>query len=160
RTSVAQSFADSVLWGGEVAASDGDGRALVDFTPFVVRDVHHIVATLRNTGQGRWDLDAGRSAVDLPNCLSFPENLEFDAVLTYQPREPGRRVTEPAPVPGVMPLVQHQSLVRLRDDGSRPRRADPRAGFFGVEFLNYAAPLSAPIETQWISRHRLEKVDP
>ena len=160
RSSVAQSFANSVLWGGEVAALDGDGKALVDFTPFVVRDAHHVVATLRQTGQGRWDLDAARSAVDLQSCLSFPENLEFEAVLTYQSPEPGRLVTETAPVPGAMTLVQHQSLVKLPDDGYHPRRADPRAGFFGVEFLNYSAPLAAPIETNWISRHRLEKVDP
>jgi uncharacterized protein DUF4953/uncharacterized protein DUF5117 len=160
RKSVAESFADSVLWGGEIAALGADGKALVDLTPFLVRDAHHIVATLRMTEQGRWELDASRSAVDLENCLSFPENLEFESVLTYQSPEPGRLVTETAPLPGSMTLVQHQSLVKLPDDGYTPRRADPRAGFFGVEFLNYAAPLAAPIETTWISRHRLEKVDP
>ncbi|HTQ78616.1 MAG TPA: zinc-dependent metalloprotease, partial [Thermoanaerobaculia bacterium] len=160
RRSVEQSFANSILWGGEIAAVDGDGKALVDLTSFLVRDAHEIVPTLKLTGQGRWDLDPARSAVDLTNCLSFPENLEFEAVLTYQSAEPGRLVAETAPLPGAMTIVQHQSLVKLPDDGYRPRRVDPRAGFFGVEFLNYSAPLSAPIETQWISRHRLEKVDP
>jgi hypothetical protein len=160
KMSVEQSFASSVVWGGEVAALDADGRALVDFTPFLVRDVHGIVATLRQTGQGRWDLDPGRSAADLANCLSFPENLEFEALLTYQSAEPGQLVTETAPVPGSMTVTQHQSLVKLPDDGYRPRRADVRAGFFGVEFANYSAPLAAPIETTWLSRHRLEKVDP
>jgi hypothetical protein len=160
RKSVEQSFASSVVWGGEIAALDGDGKALVDFTPFLVRDAHGIVATLRQTGQGKWDLDGGRSAADLENCLSFPENVEFEAVLTYQSAEPGRLVTETAPVPGSLTVTQHQSLVKLPDDGYRPRVADPRAGFFGVEFLNYSAPLASPIETTWISRHRLEKVDP
>jgi hypothetical protein len=160
RKSVEQSFANSVVWGGEVAALDSDGKALVDFTSFLVRDAHGIVATLRQTGQGRWDLDSGRSAADLSNCLSFPENLEFESVLTYQSAEPGRLVTETAPVPGSMTITQHQALVKLPDDGYRPRPVDPRAGYFGVEFLNYSAPLSAPIETAWIARHRLEKVDP
>jgi hypothetical protein len=160
RKSVAESFANSILWGGEVAALDPDGKALVDFTPFLVRDVHGIVATLKRTEQGRWDLDAARSAPDLDNCLSFPENLEFESVLTYQSAEPGRLVTETAPIPGSMTIVQHQSFVKLPDDGYRPRRADPRAGYFSVRFLNYSAPLGAPIETSWISRHRLEKVDP
>ena len=59
-----------------------------------------------------------------------------------------------------MTLVQHHSLRRLPDAGYRPRRFDPRAGSFAVEFLNYAAPLTEPVETRYLVRHRLEKVDP
>src|SRR5690606_6728 len=41
-----------------------------------------------------------------------------------------------------------------------PREADPRAGYFGVSWMDYAAPLGQPMVKRWISRHRLEKVDP
>jgi hypothetical protein len=160
RRAVRESFATSVLWAAEVVAADPDGRALVDLTPFLLRDAHDIVATMRTTGQGSWSLDGGRSAVDLAGCLAFPENLEFEALLTYQSADPGPQVREVTPVPEAVTLREHQSLLKLPDDGYRPRRADPRAGFFGVEFFDYAAPLASRLETRWLARHRLEKVDP
>lgn len=157
---VRESFATSVLWAGEIAVQDPDGRALVDFTGFVVRDAHDVVARFRNSDQGSWQLDANRSVVDLDNCLVFPENIELEALLTYTSSEPGELVQETAPTPTAVTLVQHHSLIKLPEPGYQPRAYDPRAGSFSVDFLNYAAPLSAPIETRWISRHRLEKVDP
>lgn len=163
RQAVRESFATSVLWGGEIAAMEPDGRALVDFTSFLVRDAHDIATRMKTAGQGSWSLDAKRSAADLEDCLAFPENLEFEVLLTYQSSEPGPLVRATVPAAGSVTLVQHYSFVRLPNIGNggyKPRRFDPRAGYFGVEFLNYAAPLGEPIETRWLSRHRLEKVDP
>ncbi|MEO6194145.1 MAG: zinc-dependent metalloprotease [Thermoanaerobaculia bacterium] len=160
RQAVRESFATSILWAGEIAAEDADGRALIDFTPFLVRDAHDIVARLKMAQQGSWSLDAGRSVVDTGNCLAFPDNVELEALLTYQSAEPGRLVRETAPSPGAITLVQHHSLVRLPDAGYKPRRFDPRAGYFGVEFKDYAAPIAEPVDVRFLSRHRLEKVDP
>jgi hypothetical protein len=160
RRSVRDSFATSVLWAGEVAAADPDGRALVDLTPFLLRDAHGVVAAMRAASQGGWSLDAGRSAVDVEACLAFPENLELEALLTYQSSEPGELVREVAPAAEAVTLREHQSLLKLPEAGYTPRRADPRAGFFGVEFFDYAAPLGSRLETRWLARHRLEKVDP
>ena len=160
RQTVRESFATSILWAGEIAALDRNGRALVDFTPFLLRDAHDIVARLKTAGQGSWSLDAARSVIDPERCLAFPENLEFEALLTYQSTEPGELVRETAPTAGAMTLVQHHSLLRLPDAGYKPRRFDPRSGSSAVGFLNYAAPLSEPIETRYLVRHRLEKIDP
>jgi hypothetical protein len=157
---VRESFATSILWAGEITALDPNGRALVDFTPFLVRDAHDIVARLKGAGQGSWSLDAGRSVIDPENCLAFPENLEFEALLTYQSAEPGDLVSETVPTAGAVTLVQHQSLRRLPDPGYKPRLFDPRSGSYTVEFKNYSAPLSEPIDVRYLSRHRLEKVDP
>jgi hypothetical protein len=33
-------------------------------------------------------------------------------------------------------------------------------GFFGVTFKDYAQPIQSPLEVRWISRHRLERVNP
>ena len=156
RRAVAESFATSVLWGAEIAALDPDGRALVDLTPFVVRDAHGVSRTIQEAKQGSFDLDAARSALDPDNCLSFPDNLEFEAILTFGGREPGPEVRATVPQPQSITLVQHHSLIRLPDDGYRPRAFDPRAGSFGITFADYAAPLDKPIETKWISRHRLQ----
>ena len=155
-----QSFADSVLWGGEIAAQDPDGRAVVDLTSFLVRDAHGIAATLKAAGQGSYALDDARSALDLSQCLSFPDNLELEAILTYTSAEPGPEMRATLPSPGAMSLVQHHSLVRLPDDGYRPRRFDPRSSSFSVSFLDYAAPVDAEIGTSWIVRHRLKKGKP
>jgi hypothetical protein len=160
RRAVRESFAPSVLWGGEVAAEDGDGQGLVDITSFVARDAHEVVTHMKRTGEGSWSLDRERSAVDLESCLAFPENVEMQAVLTYVSADPGPHVRATVPAAGAMTLIQHQSLLRLPDDGYRPRRFDPRSGSFGIDFFDYAAPLTEPVDTHWLVRHRLEKVDP
>jgi hypothetical protein len=160
RRAVRESFAPSVLWGGEVAAEDGDGQGLVDLTGFVVRDAHDVVGHMKRVGQGTFSLDRERSAVDLESCLAFPENLELEAALTYTSADPGAQVRATVPAPGAMTLIQHQSLLRLPDGGYRPRRFDPRSGSFGVDFLDYSAPLTEPVDAHWLVRHRLEKVDP
>lgn len=160
RRAVAESFATSVLWGGEIAALDPDGRALVDFTSFAVRDAHGVVRTLQATGQGSWSLDAARSALDPAAFLAFPDNLEIEAVLTFTSQEPGAHVRATAPQAQAITLVQHHSLIRLPDAGYRPRAHHPQAGSFGISFLDYAAPLGQPLDTRWIARHRLERERP
>ncbi|HEX2163010.1 MAG TPA: zinc-dependent metalloprotease, partial [Thermoanaerobaculia bacterium] len=158
---VRESFAPSVLWGGEVAALGPDGTALVDFTSFVLRDAHGVSAALRRSGQGAYALDAGRSALDTAAVLAFPDNVELEAILTFATSsDPGRLVAETAAVGDTFQVVQHHSFVRLPEPGYAPRAFDPRAGSFAVTFADYAAPLAAPIETQWIVRHRLVKADP
>jgi len=158
---VAESFADSVLWGGPISAADPDGRTLVDLTSFLVRDAHHVTATLRRTGQGTYSLDAERSAIDLSSCKDFPENLELEAVLTYGTSgDPGELIAKTVPDPTAFTVRQHHSLVQLPDDGYTPRAFDPRSGSYGVAFQDYATPLDQPIRRQWLVRHRLQKVDP
>lgn len=73
RRSVEQAFARSVLWAGEVTAEDPDGRFVVEFTDFVVRDAHDVVGTLKSTGQGTYTLDPRRSVLDPQMVLAFPD---------------------------------------------------------------------------------------
>ncbi|MGH7731633.1 MAG: DUF5117 domain-containing protein, partial [Candidatus Eiseniibacteriota bacterium] len=155
-----ESFAVSVLWGAEIAAEAADGRLLVDFTPFLVRDAHGAAAALKRAGQGTFGLDKDRSALDPEQCPSFPDNLEFEAVLTFAGDEPGPEVRATAPTPQSVTIVQHHSLVRLPDHGYRPRAWDPRSGSFEVLFADYARPVAAEIDVRLLVRHRLEKVDP
>jgi hypothetical protein len=160
RRAVHDSFATSILWAGEITAQDPDGGALVDFTSFLVRDAHEIAARLKMAQQGSWSLDKERSVVDPENCKAFPDNVELEALLTYQSSDPGELVRGTAPTAGAVTLVQHHSLIRLPDPGYKPRAFDPRSGYFGVEFKDYAAPIAAPVDVRYLARHRLEKVDP
>ena len=157
---VRESFATSVLWGSDIAAEAPDGRLLVDLTPFLVRDAHGVISTLKSTGQGTFTLDKDRSALEPANCKCFPDNLEFESLLTFASEEPGPEVRATAPAPQSVTLAQHQAFVRLPDDGYRPRKWDPRSGSFAVLFADYAQPIAADIDIRWLVRHRLEKLDP
>jgi len=160
RRAVRQSFATSIVWAGEIDTEDPDGRLLVDFTSFIVRDAHNVAARLKQADQGSFKLDEKRSAADLAACLAFPDNVEFEAVLTFDGAEPGRHVRSTTPTPESITLVQHHSFIRLPGDGYVSREHDPRIGSNATTFMDYAARLDEPIEKRWINRHRLEKVDP
>jgi hypothetical protein len=159
RRAVKESFATSVVWGGKISALDDDGRALVDITSFVVRDAHRTAARLKSADQGDFTLDESRSAADLSEVLVFPDNAEFEAILTFTSKKPGPHVRETAPTATSVTLVQHHSLIRL-PEGYTPRRFDPRTASYATSFIDYAAPLDEPMVKKWIARHRLEKVDP
>ncbi|MDX1388147.1 MAG: DUF5117 domain-containing protein, partial [Acidobacteriota bacterium] len=160
KRAVEESFATSVLWGGEIAARSAEDGVLVDITSFLVRDAHGVAATLDRTEQGSFELDLSRSAVDFDRVLAFPKNLEFEAVLTFGGNEPGGHVRSVAPADDAVTVVQHHSLVQLPDPGYRPREFDPRTGSILISFADYTAALTEPIERRWIVRHRLQKVYP
>lgn len=159
QTAVGQSFASSVIWAGKIDRDRREGEELVDLTPFLVRDAHDIAGRLERSEQGSFSLDLDRSALDLDASLAFPDNLEFEAVLTYSGQEPGRLVRETTPTPQSITLIQHHSLIRLPDAGYRPREFDPRAGSFAIGFSDYAASLADTIDRRWIVRHRLNSGD-
>ena len=155
RAAAAQSFATSVLWGGEPAERARDGRVLVDLTDFLVRDAHGIRRTLSSSGQGKFQLAADRSALDVARCRAFPDNLEFAAVLTFTSDAPGALARSSAPDGGALTFVQRQGFVRLPDGGYAPRRFDPRMGAFSVRYLDYGVDLDRPIAQRLAVRHRL-----
>jgi hypothetical protein len=160
RRSVRDSFAQSVLWGFKVEAEEG-GRVLVDATPFFMRDAHRVVDRLRQAKQGAYKLDDSRSALYLARTKGFPKNTEVEATLTFTTEgDPGRFVAQTTPSPHAITVREHHSFVELPDGNYKPRKLDPRAPSFGIEFYDYAQPLNKPVEQRWISRHRLEKKDP
>jgi hypothetical protein len=55
---------------------------------------------------------------------------------------------------------EHHSFVRLPEPGYKPRAFDPRAGFFGIEFMDYSTPVGEPIRKRYIARHRLTREKP
>jgi hypothetical protein len=160
RRAVEESFARSVLWGFKVEVTEGD-RVLVDATSFFLRDTHGVADRLRQARQGRFRFDESRSAFYLPRTKGFPLNTEVETILTFAAEEdPGPLVRETVPTPQSLTVREHHSLVQLPDDKYKPRQLDPRVGMFGIEFYDYASPITEPIEKRWISRHRLEKKDP
>ena len=159
RADVESSFAQSVLWGFTVAA-ETDGRVLVDATDFALRDAHGVVGALKRARQGDYKLDATRSAFHLPNVKAFPRNSEIEVTLTFTGDSPGNYVRDVTPTPEAITVRERHSFVRLPEPGYVPRRSDPRAGFFGIEYADYATPVGRPLAQRFISRHRLRKRDP
>jgi hypothetical protein len=126
-----------------------------------MRDAHGATDRLRANNQGAYRLDDSRSALYLPRTKGFPKNTEIETMLTFTTDgTPGRFVRETTPNPASVTLRQHHSFVELPDGNYRPRRLDPRAPSFGIEFYDYASPITEAIEKRWIARHRLEKKDP
>jgi hypothetical protein len=161
RLAVKQSFAESVLWGFPIEAEE-NGRLLVDATAFFLRDAHEVAERLQATGQGAYKLDPNRSALALDNTKAFPKNTEVEAMLTFEAEgtPKGEFVATVTPDPHAITLRDHTSMVELPGPGYTPRRFDPRAGFFPVDFRDYSATLGDPLDQRYIARHRLEKRDP
>jgi hypothetical protein len=163
RRAVEEAFAPSVIW-GFTAAAESDGRVLVELTDFLLRDAHGVIPRLR---PATYRLERSRSAVYMPRTKSFPQNTEMDVTLTFvadapgqSPGLPGGRINDVAAAADAITLRQHHSLIQLPDGNYVPREMDPRAGYFGIEYRDYAAPLGQPMRKQFIARHRLRKKDP
>src|SRR5579863_8333973 len=156
---VEESFAVSALWGFDVAAEEG-ASVLVDATNFFLRDSHSVIATLKRTQQGTFRMDATRSAFYLPGTKNFPKNTEVEVTLTFTSDEPGNYVRQVTPDATAVTVREHQSLIELPGPGFKPRVYDPRSSFFGISYMDFAAPVSESVEKRFIARHRLEKKDP
>ena len=159
RLAVKDAFAESTLWGFEVAAEE-DGRVLVDATNFYLRDVHQVTNTLQRGQQGTYRLEPSRSAFYLPNTKNFPQNTEIETTLTFTGEPTGQFVRQVVPVPEAITVRQRHSFVQLPPPGFEPRVLDPRAGYFGIDYMDFATPIEQPVTRRFIARHRLQKKDP
>ncbi|NRR30504.1 zinc-dependent metalloprotease [Oxalobacteraceae bacterium] len=166
RAAVTESFANAVLWSGDILASDSakngkdDTRHLVDFSSFLLADRHGIAAKLAETKQGSYQVDTARSAVLAEQAKSFPDNVELESLLTFQGPGQAEFVRQVAADPASLSLRQRISMVRLPDAGYQPRTYHPSSGGFDVSYYDFATPLASSIDVRWQVRHRLEKTDP
>jgi hypothetical protein len=160
RQSVEEAFAQSVIWGFKVEAQQDSSKVLIDFTPFLLRDSHNLGEKLGELEQGSYNLDESRSAIYLPNTKSFPENSEFEATITVTGRARGAEINSVTPDAHAVTVRMHHSFIKLPDNNYKPRRFDPRSGFYPLSYMDYATPIDQPIVKQLLTRHRLQKKDP
>lgn len=69
-------------------------------------------------------------------------------------------VASVTPTPEAVTLREHYSMVELPDGHFKPRLDDPRAGYGGIEYVDYSVPIGDQMVQHYIRRHRLEKRDP
>jgi hypothetical protein len=158
---VEQSFATSFLWSADIEAKGRDGRLLVDLTGFLTRDAFDLASALAfGESAASYSLAADRSMPDTGNVLSFPDNSEIDAFLTFETSRPNAETAATAADGRAVTLILHHSFVRLPDDGYEPRAFDQRTANIGMGFYDFSSPLGEPIVTRLSRRFRLERVDP
>lgn len=159
RKAVTESFAQSVLGGFTIEAEES-GKVLVDATDFLIQDNHDVIGTLRSTQQGNYSLDKSRSAFYLPRTKNFPQNTEFEITLTFTGQPTGEYIRSVTPTASNVTVREHLSFIQLPDNNFKPRKFDPRAGYYSTSYYDYATPISEPLEKRLITRHRLQKKDP
>lgn len=162
RRAVEESFAKSVHFGFDVKA-ESNGKVLVDLTPFLLQDAVGAAQDIARTRQGTYRFDASKSTVYLPHCKSFPKNTEFEMTITLTGENAGQYLRDVVPTASIVTMNQHHSFVELPDlskNEFKAREYDPRIGYNGIEYFDYATPISEPIVKRYISRHRLQKKDP
>ncbi|MDB3937928.1 zinc-dependent metalloprotease [Flavobacteriaceae bacterium] len=158
--SIKQAFAKSVIFGFKILETNDD-KYLVDFTSFLMQDKHGVADRLKLAKQGVYSIDKTKSAIELNHTKSFPKNSEFEALLTFSGKPTGKLITSGvSPDPSLISVVQHHSFIELPDNEYKPREFDPRSGALAISFMDFATPVEDEITKKYITRHRLEKIDP
>ena len=158
KRSVEQAFAKSVIYGFKIAEQK-DNKYIIDFTSFLMEDRHGVGKRLKSSKQGSYKVDKSKSAIELERTKAFPENVEFEALLTFSGEAKGRLVSSVSPDPDRVSVIQHHSFIKLPDDNYIPREFNVRSGAISISFMDYATPVYEPIVKRYITRHRLEKKD-
>ena len=163
RQTVAEGFADSVLWAGEIIATTGNGdqqRWLLDFSSFVLSDQFGIATQIQQTDGNAYQIDALRSVVLGEELKSHPENIELEALLTFTGKGDGKFVGDVAMTNSALTMRQHLSFIKAPDAGFKPRAYHPYSGGFVHHRMDFAQPLDSALLQPLQVRFRLEKINP
>jgi hypothetical protein len=157
--SVKDAFAESILWGFEVAQNSGKSL-IVDATTFYLQDAHDVGGKLAQSRQGTFKVDNSRSGLYFQMTKNFPQNTEVEATITLTGNATGAYLRSVTPTPDAVTVRQRHSFIELPDDAYTPRAFDPRAGFGSISYMDFTSPISEPIVKRNIARHRLVKKNP
>lgn len=156
---VEEAFAKSVIYGAKIEKKEGN-TYFIDIAPLLLEDLNQVAVQLKESKQGAFKLDKQRSALFFDNIHAFPENVEFESILTFAGEPSGNWIKGVTPSPEYVSIRQHVSFIKLPDNQYTPRVFHPTCGYFYISFFDYATPVYAPIEKKYIRRHRLVKKNP
>lgn len=159
QASIDQAFADSVIAGFSIVAKQ-DEQLLIDYTAFLLSDIHQIAIRLDGRKQGKYKTDPKRSGVYMARTKSFPDNTEMEALVTFAGSKPGKYVRQVTPAPHSISVHLHHSYIRLPDDNYQTRAFHPYSGFYSVGYKDYSVPIDKDMQQRFIPRHRLKKRQP
>lgn len=161
KQAIDEAFASSIIWGFKVSSSSKNNKkTLIDYTPFLLSDIHNLSAKLKRTKQGNFSIDVSRSAVYEKRSKTFPNNTELEATVTYKGSKAGAYLRSVTPDASAVTVNLHHSLIKLPDDGYQTRKFHPYSGFWENSYADYASAIDEPLIKRDIPRHRLKKKNP
>lgn len=159
RQSVKEAFARSVLFGFEIKEKKGE-HYIIDLTPFLMQDAHGVAERLKKGKYGKYKIEKSKSALAMERTRAFPDNTEFEALLTFEGEPENSTIASVVPDAKNISVVEHHSFVKLPDDNYEKRVFDPRSGAIYTSYLDYASPVYEPVVKRFAIRHRLKKKHP
>lgn len=159
KASIDEAFADSVIAGFEIVHETSDS-IVINYTKFLLSDIHGISDRLNRAGQGGYSIDSNRSGVYQPRTKTFEKNTELEALVTFAGAPKGQYIRDVSPDPKSVTVHLHHSFIELPDDNYKPRNFHPFSGFWTESHMDYSVPIDENMEQKFIPRHRLEKKNP
>jgi len=160
KQAVDEAFASSIVWGFKVAKESKNGKkVLIDYTPFLLSDIHQLSSKLKNRKQGNFNIDLSRSGVYAKRSKAFPNNTELEATITYKGSNAGTYLRSVTPDSTAITVNLHHSLIKLPDANYKVREFHPNSGFWSNSYADYASGIDQPLIKRSIPRHRLSKKD-
>ncbi|MGK0372655.1 MAG: hypothetical protein ACJAW1_002918, partial [Glaciecola sp.] len=153
RKSIDEAFASSVIAGFEIA-DETDSTIAIDYTAFLLSDIHGIADRLDRSGQGGYSLDKTRSGIYLRRTKSFTKNTELEALVTFGGSPKGQYVQDVTPDAKSITVHLHHSFIALPDNNYQPRTFHPFSGFWKHSYYDYSVPIEGNMEQAFIPRHR------
>ena len=162
KKSIEEAFASSIIWGFTVVnetikTRNNTQKVLIDYTPFLLSDIHNISQILKDKKQGDFKVDNSRSALYAKRTKAFPENTELEAMVTYTGSGAGSHLKSVTPDSSSITVHLHHSLIKLPDDNYQTREFHPFSGFWSIAYADYASKIDEPLIKRLIPRHRLAK---
>ena len=161
KQAINEAFASSVIWGFKVANASEDGkRVFIDYTPFLLSDIHNLADKLKKSKQGSYKVDVSRSALYIQRSKAFPDNTELEATVTFKGDGKGEFIRAVTPDAKAVTVNLHHSLIKLPDDNYQTRTFHPYSGFWADSYADYATDIDESLIQRVIPRHRLQKKNP
>src|SRR5262245_25239709 len=161
---------DPIVMSFNIEALGKDDAPVIEVTRLFTSDVPEFSGRTRVRAR---TFDQSRSFVD--RAVAFPQNIEVEAIQTYNtpPDDNAGRGGAPAPTPapgggrdapparpGTASVVMHYSMVLLPEKPMQPRQFDERVGYFSTATMDYSQDEHKAPERRFITRYRLDKKDP
>ncbi len=132
---------------------------LIDVSRFLKSDTPELSTKAAVPGAGSMD----PSRTFLERILSFPENINYEILATFNPGATGAAnpFSRRQAGGGTQTALVHHSFVLLAEKPMMGRIADSRVGYFTNSYQDFSAPGYQGVkEYRYINRYRLEKKDP
>ncbi len=144
--SIKQLYTDTVLLTVPIAGEAPGGRPVIDFGAIATREAGKFFGFSVFGGYGPSVRGVNPSLIKLTKAKSFPKNF----VVEYEmPSANGRLVR-----------LSYAVGELTGTAGFKPRKADPRVGYFYNAYADFAKPANEDVMERYINRWYVEKADP